>query len=48
MEEWLKSLSKTELKKWVVIMNSPLNMFLNSPEDKKNILLAKQILKMKG
>ena len=47
MEAWLKSLSKKELKTWIKNMSDPLNMFLNSKQDNKNIKIAKRILKAK-
>ena len=45
MEDWFKSLSKKELRTWIKNMSNPLNMFLNSEKDNKNIKLAKKILK---
>jgi len=47
MEDWFKSLSKKELRTWIKNMNDPLNMFLNSKQDNKNIKIAKKILKTK-
>jgi len=47
MEAWFKSLSKKELRTWIKNMNDPLNMFLNSEQDNKNIEIAKRILKAK-
>ena len=45
MEAWFKSLSKKELRTLIKNISNPLNMFLNSEEDNKNIKLAKKILK---
>ena len=47
MENWFKSLSKKELRTWIKMMTSPVNMFLNSEEDNKNIETARNILKEK-
>jgi|TARA_A100000172_G_scaffold70277_1_gene50588 hypothetical protein len=47
MEAWFKSLSKKQLRTWVKNMSDPLNMFLNSKQDNKNIEIAKKILKTK-
>ena len=47
MKAWFKSLSKKELRTWVKNMSDPLNMFLNSDQDNKNIKIAKRILKAK-
>jgi len=47
MKSWFKSLSKKELRTWIRMMTSPINMFLNSAEDNKNIEMAKSILKEK-
>jgi hypothetical protein len=47
MEAWFKSLSKKELRTWIKNMSNPLNMFLNSEKDNKNIAIAKTILKRK-
>ena len=47
MENWFKSLSKKDLKIWIKNMSNPLNMFLNSEKDNKNIEIAKKILKAK-
>mgnify|MGYP003149565459 CR=1 FL=1 len=47
MEAWFKSLSKKELRTWIKMMTSPVNMFLNSDEDNKNIEMARNILKEK-
>jgi len=47
MEKWFKSLSKKGLRTWIKMMTSPINMFLNSEEDNKNIETARNILKEK-
>ena len=47
MKAWFKSLSKKELRTWIKNMSDPLNMFLNSEKDNKNIKIAKRILKAK-
>ena len=48
METWFKTLSERELKTWIKNMNSPFNQFMNSENDNKNILLAKEELKRRG
>lgn len=45
MKEWLKSLSKKELRTWIKNMSSPFSLFLATDEDKKNLQIAKEILK---
>ena len=45
METWFKTLSERELKTWIKNMNSPFNQFMNSENDNKNILLAKEELR---
>ena len=45
MEEWLKSLSKKELRLWIRHMSSLPILFFATDEDKKNLQMAKQILK---
>ena len=45
MQTWFKTLSERELKTWIKNMNSPFNQFMNSENDNKNILLAKEELK---
>ena len=45
METWFKTISERELKTWIKMMNSPFNQFMNSENDNKNILLAKEELR---
>jgi hypothetical protein len=45
MEKWLKSLSKKELKLWVKHMSSLPILFFATDEDRKNLQIAKEILK---
>ena len=45
MQDCFNTLSNKELKTWVKMMDSPVNKFLNSDNQNKNILIAKQILK---
>tara|TARA_Y100000401_G_C8221783_1_gene173681 strand:- start:24 stop:173 length:150 start_codon:yes stop_codon:yes gene_type:complete len=45
MKEWFNTLSTKELKTWIKMMDSPVNKFLNSDNQNKNILIAKEILK---
>lgn len=45
MEDWLKSLSKKELRVWIKHMSSLPILFFATDEDKKNLEIAKQILK---
>jgi hypothetical protein len=45
MENWLKSLSKKELKLWVKHMSSLPILFFATDEDRKNLQIAKEILK---
>jgi|TARA_R100001530_G_scaffold31868_3_gene25041 hypothetical protein len=45
MEKWLKSLSSKELKNWIEMMSSPINLFFATDEDKENLKLARQIQK---
>lgn len=44
MENWLKSLSKKELRLWIRHMSSLPILFFATDEDKKNLEIAKQIL----
>lgn len=43
MDKWLNSLSNKELKTWIKNMGSPINQFLASDEDIKNLETAKSI-----
>jgi hypothetical protein len=45
MKEWLKSLSKKELRTWIRHMSSLPILFFATDEDKKNLQMAKEILK---
>ena len=45
MKEWLKSLSKKELRLWIRHMSSLPILFFATDEDKKNLQMAKEILK---
>ncbi len=45
MKEWLESLSKKELRLWINHMSSLPILFFATDEDKKNLQMAKQILK---
>ena len=48
METWLTSLSKHDLNAWIKTMSSGVNLFLAAPEDKKNLEIARQILKTRN
>ena len=45
LKDWFNTLSTKELKIWIKMMDSPVNKFLNSDNQNKNILIAKEILK---
>ncbi len=45
MKKWLESLSKKELRLWIRHMSSLPILFFATDEDKKNLEMAKQILK---
>jgi len=45
MKKWLKSLSKKELRTWIRHMSSLPILFFATDEDKKNLQMAKEILK---
>jgi len=45
MKKWLESLSKKELRTWIKHMSSLPILFFATDEDKRNLQIAKQILK---